>query len=88
MIILKSQKKQGFTLSLENALIEKPQRGGGHIDTALNLFRIKTDYDPPLTLLHQLLLHLSPTQLFQHIGLFERYDIHQYYLHNMPKYQF
>ena len=29
MIILKVTKKQGFTLSLENTLLEKPQDGGG-----------------------------------------------------------
>ena len=29
MIILKVTKKQGFTLSLENTLLEKQQEGGG-----------------------------------------------------------
>ena len=29
MIILKVKKKQGFTLSLENTFLEKPQEGGG-----------------------------------------------------------
>ena len=31
MIILKVTKKQGFTLSLEDTFLEKPQGGGGEV---------------------------------------------------------
>ena len=31
MIILKVTKKQGFTLSLEDTFLEKPQGGGGSL---------------------------------------------------------
>ena len=40
MVILKVTKKQGFTLSLEDTLLEKPQTGGSQIDPT-NLFRVK-----------------------------------------------
>ena len=33
MIILKVTKKQGFILSLEDTFFEKPQGGGGQIDS-------------------------------------------------------
>ena len=41
-IILKVTKNQGFTLSLEDAIFEKPQGGGGgQIDLPPSRFRIK-----------------------------------------------
>ena len=41
MIILKVTKKQGFTLSLENTLLEKQQEGGGGQIDPSQLFKGK-----------------------------------------------
>ena len=44
MVILKVAKNQGFTLSLEDTLLEKPQTGGGSQINPANLFRVKRLY--------------------------------------------
>ena len=44
MIILKVTKEQGFTLSVENTFLEKPQGVGGQIDSLAFLGLIPTFY--------------------------------------------